>query len=229
MPGIFITGTDTGVGKTYVACAIARGLWAAGVDVGVMKPVETGVPESGPEDALALRAAAGVEDPIELICPLQYRMPAAPNAAARAEGRDVPIGEIERAYRKIESRHELVLVEGAGGILVPFDDEVDMGGLAGKLGLPVLVVARAALGTINHTLLTVEALERRGLELVGVVISHSGGILSEADAGNLEVLRERLGERVVGEFGAGSDAEESSSVAGAGLIEIVRAKGSTYR
>lgn len=199
MSGLFVTGTDTGVGKTVVSCAIARGLRASGVDVGVLKPAETGVPAEGPEDARALRAAAGVDDPLELVCPLQYALPAAPEASARAEGREVDLDAIDRAYHTLAERHEVVLVEGAGGLLVPFTPDFDMADLAARLRLPVLLVARAALGTINHTLLSVEACERRGLPLVGVVISHAGGELSEADARNLAILRERLGERLLAE------------------------------
>jgi hypothetical protein len=104
MPGIFITGTDTGVGKTFVTCALARGLRAEGVDVGVMKPIETGVTTAGPEDAIALRDAAGVDDALDLICPLQYAMPAAPQAAARAEGRVV--GSAFRSCSSREPRSE---------------------------------------------------------------------------------------------------------------------------
>lgn len=200
MAGLFVTGTDTGVGKTVVSCALARGLRTAGLDVGVMKPAETGVPASGPQDALALREAAGVDDPISLICPLQYALPAAPEAAAADEGRAVSIEDIDRAYYALSARHEIVLVEGAGGLLVPLTEDLDMADLAARLELPVLLVARAELGTINHTLLSVEACLRRGLELVGVVISHSGGALSEADACNLQLLRERLGDHLIGEL-----------------------------
>jgi dethiobiotin synthetase len=200
VPGLFVTGTDTGVGKTVVSCALARGLRASGLDVGVMKPAETGVPASGPQDALALREAAGVDDPLSLICPLQLTLPAAPEASAAHERRAIAIAEIERAYRSLAARHELMIVEGAGGLLVPFTPDFDMADLAARLELPVLLVARASLGTINHTLLSVEACARRGLELLGVVISHSGGELSAADALNLEVLRERLAERLIGEI-----------------------------
>lgn len=200
MSGLFVTGTDTGVGKTVVSCALARGLRTSGVDVGVMKPAETGVPQTGPEDARALVAAAGVEDPIELVCPLRYDMPAAPEASARAEGRKASLDPILDAYTTLAARHDFMLVEGAGGILVPFDRETTMADLAGRLGLPLLVVARASLGTINHTLLTLEACASRGLEVEGVVLSHATGRLSIADAANLEILRERLGTTLVGEI-----------------------------
>jgi dethiobiotin synthetase len=199
VPGVFIGGTDTGVGKTLVACALVRGLREAGIDVGVMKPVETGVPEGGPADALALREAARVEDAVSEICPLQYAMPATPEAAARAEGREVSLLRIEEAYEKLRSRHFAMLVEGAGGLLVGLDRKTTMADLAKRLGLPMLLVARATLGTINHTLLSIEACERRGIELLGVIVSHSTGALSEADAANLQVLRETLGGKLIGE------------------------------
>jgi dethiobiotin synthetase len=222
MAGLFVTGTDTGVGKTVVSCALARGLRKAGLDVGVMKPSETGVTTSGPLDALALRDAAGVDDPLSLICPLQYTLPAAPEAAAASEGRPVSIDEIDRAYHALAARHEVLLVEGAGGLLVPLSEDFDMADLAARLELPVLLVARAELGTINHTLLSVEACLRRGLELVGVVISHSGGELSEADARNLQLLRARLGDLLIGELPplAESDTADPALVG----LERVRAR-----
>jgi len=202
MPGIFVTGTDTGVGKTFVTCALARGLRSEGVDVGVMKPAETGVTDAGPEDAIALREAAGVDDALELICPLQYAMPAAPEAAARAEGRALSLAAIDDAYATLRARHEITLVEGAGGLLVPFDSKTMMADLALRFDLPILLVARTSLGTINHTLLSIEVCEQRGLALLGVVFSHATGILSDADTANLGVLRDILGERLIGEVPA---------------------------
>ncbi len=204
MSGIFITGTDTGVGKTYVTCALARGLRESGMDIGVMKPVETGVTSMGPEDAIALREAAGVEDPLELICPLQYAMPAAPEAAATAEGKSVSLAAIEEAFEILMSRHSSMLIEGAGGLLVPFDSNTSMADLAKRLGLPVLLVARTSLGTINHTLLSLEACERHDIELLGVVLSHATGELSRADTANLQILRDALGDRLIGELEAGT-------------------------
>jgi dethiobiotin synthetase len=199
LAGLFITGTDTGVGKTVVSCALARGLREAGIDVGVMKPAETGVTEAGPLDALALSAAAGVQDPIELVCPLQYAIPAAPEACARDENRAAEFEPILEAFATLQDRHEVMLVEGAGGLLVPFSMSLSMADLALRLDLPTLIVSRACLGTINHTLLTLEACAARKLDVVGVVISHSTGLLSEPDAANLAVLRDMLGERLIGE------------------------------
>ncbi|MFT5443521.1 MAG: dethiobiotin synthetase [Myxococcota bacterium] len=199
MSGFFITGTDTGVGKTVVSCAIVAGLRKRGLDVGVMKPMETGVGDAGPLDAIALREAAGVEDTLEEICPIQFALPAAPNVAAHAEGRVVDLNVVTSGYKTLASRHEIMVVEGAGGLLVPTVESEDMGSLSAALGLPIIVVARMALGTINHTLLTLREIERRGLPLAGVVLSESGGVLSEADRANLAHLRSELGERLIGE------------------------------
>lgn len=198
--GVFVTGTDTGVGKTLVACALVRALRASGVDVGVMKPCETGVGAEGPLDARALLSAAGANDPLEEVCPQSFALPAAPAVAAAAEGRAVDLERIRAAAARLRARHAFLVVEGAGGLLVPFTRGCSMADLAGELGLPLLVVARAALGTINHTLLTLEAAERRGLGLAGVVISHASAGLPKADLQNLAALREALGPRLVAEI-----------------------------
>jgi len=197
MRGLFVTGTDTGVGKTFVACALARGLRTAGIDVGVMKPIETGVPPTGPEDARALQSAAGVEDPLELICPVRFALPASPEAAAQAEKRSVSRADLRKAFEFLSRRHEFMLVEGAGGLLVPLDPHHDMADLARELDLPLLVVARARLGTVNHTRLTLEVAEARGLQVFGVVISHSSVDETEGERRNLDGLRSRLGTRLV--------------------------------
>jgi len=199
--GLFVTGTDTGVGKTVVTCALARGLRAAGIDVGVMKPVETGVPASGPEDAQALMRAAGVGDELDLVCPIQYAMPAAPEAAAAAEGAESSVSSIDRIHRAF--------------FLVPFDEKTTMADVAKRLETPVLVVARASLGTINHTLLTLEACASRGLDVIGVVLSHA-----EADTHNLEVLKRALGDRLLGEVLPRPQPEEVAPV-DAGLDAVL--------
>jgi dethiobiotin synthetase len=198
MAGWFVSGTDTGVGKTVVACALARALRERGVRVGVMKPVETGVPAEGPGDAMALRAASGSPAALTRICPQRFALPAAPSAAAAAEGRSVDLAAIREAYRGLAREHERMVVEGAGGLLVPLLPDFTMADLARELGLPVLLVARARLGTINHTTLSLEALERRGVPSAGVVISYADGPLSAADQANLQVLEASLGTRIVG-------------------------------
>ena len=197
--GVFVTGTDTGVGKTVVSCALVRALLDAGVDTAAMKPIETGVDERGPLDAQALRTAAGDADSLDDVCPLRFAMPAAPNVAARAEGRTIDLSVIDAAFARLGSRHAATVVEGAGGLLVPIDAQTTMADLARRLRLPVVVVARAALGTINHTLLTLEAARARGLDVVGVVVSHAEGALSDADRHNLSHLREALGASLIGE------------------------------
>ena len=197
--GLFVTGTDTGVGKTVIACGLARALRQRRVEVGVMKPCETGVGPKGPEDAAALRAAAGVSDTIEEICPQSFALPAAPSVAAQVEGRVVDLERIRFASKTLAARHDFLLVEGAGGWLVPIAPDFAMADLAAELGYAILVVARASLGTINHTLLTLESIEHRGLPLAGVVVNHAGGILSGPDARNLHALRTALGPRLIAE------------------------------
>ena len=210
---LFITGTDTGVGKTVVACAIAEALRRRQIDVGVMKPIETGVGAQGPLDAIALYEAAGVDDALELVCPQRFELPAAPSVAASAEGRVVDLELIRAAHAELERRHAFLLIEGAGGILVPILANYSMADLATEFDAPLVVVTRASLGTINHTLLTLEAVERRGLALAGVVISHGPLAIASSDRANLAALREWLGARLVGEIE--SLPPEASAPAGA--------------
>lgn len=178
MKGYFVTGTDTGVGKTFVTTALARLVTQRGRRVFAFKPIETGVPLADPdtglrlgEDQLALVAAAGGWQAGELRGLYQFDLPAAPLVAAGAEGRSIDFADIDRVLAAGANQAEFVLVEGAGGWRVPICGDVDMGGFAQRIGLPVLVVARAGLGTINHTLLTVEAVERQGCTVAAVVLS----------------------------------------------------------
>jgi dethiobiotin synthetase len=196
--GFFVTGTDTGVGKTVAACAIVAALRGAGEPVRVMKPVETGVGLAGPLDAIALSAAAGDPDPLIDVCPLRFALPAAPNVAAHAEARVVDLELVRAAWRRLAARGGPVVVEGAGGLLAPLTDELAMADLGEELGLPFVVVARGALGTINHTRLTLAEIQRRQLPLAGVIVSVGAASLSDADATNLGFLCAELGERLLG-------------------------------
>ena len=196
--GVFITGTDTGVGKTWVGCRLAEAWRAQGLRVGVFKPAESG---SG-GDAAKLKRSAGSRSPMELVRPYHFKRPLAPAVAAQAEGRRVILRVIKKAYAKIRASSDLVLVEGAGGLLVPYAPGLDAARLAKALGLPLLIVARARLGTINHSLLTLEAARRRGLRVLGVLLNGKAPKSDASKSSNASVLR-RLGKtRVWGPFRA---------------------------
>ena len=201
--GIFITGTDTGVGKTYIGTGIASALRMQGIDVGVMKPAETGCPVRRvnlmPNDTLALMRAAGVKDPLDLVNPYRFRAPLAPSVAAVHEEMPIDMRRLVAAFRKLEGRHQFMIVEGAGGILVPLTARRSFLDLAELLGLPVLIVARPGLGTINHTLLTVMALNQRKLPIAGIVINCSlNQRAGEAERSNPGVIERRSGVPIVG-------------------------------
>jgi dethiobiotin synthetase len=179
IPGLFITGTDTGVGKTVVAAAIAKSLAIRGQRVGVCKIAATGCTlQDGQlvsEDAQMLSRAINDRFPMETICPIRYVEPLAPAVAADRAG--IPLGWslLQQSLDTLQSQSDVLIVEGVGGIMVPMDDRHSVLDVARWLGLPALVVARAGLGTINHTLLTLLALRSAGVLLAGVVINqHSG-------------------------------------------------------
>jgi dethiobiotin synthetase len=173
---IFVTGTDTACGKTTVGRAICAALRRRGMAVAAFKPIETGCEEREggrrvAADAEALARAAGCELPPELLCPVRLLTPASPERAAAAEGCEIDLEAIDAAWLEVRRRARFVVAEGAGGLLVPITATATMADLPARLGLPVLIVARDALGTVNHTLLTIEALRARGLALAGVVFS----------------------------------------------------------
>jgi dethiobiotin synthetase len=204
--GLFITGTDTAVGKTMVTAALAAVLRAEGYDVGVMKPVHTGCRDPNsrrpPPDSVLLMRAARAHDPIELVTPYRLRQPLSPLAAARAEGRSIDPRRLRTAYRALARRHQLVLVEGAGGLLVPLTATATVADLITDWKLPVILVARAGLGTLNHTLLSIEAATRRGITIGGVILNHArpmaGRRHDPSVAGNGPLLLEMTGLPVVG-------------------------------
>ncbi len=171
MSALFVTGTDTGVGKTFVACALAAALRARGRRVAVMKPVETGVTED-PEDALRLCAAAGDPAPLDAICPVRLRAPLAPAVAARLEGRSIDLDALADAIGRRAADADVLLVEGAGGLLVPITGRRTFLDLAVRAHLPVLIVAANRLGTINHCALTARVAAAAGLAVRGFVLSH---------------------------------------------------------
>ncbi len=168
---IFFTGTDTGIGKTIAVGVLARALKEAGRRVITQKLVQTGAEE--PEDLLIHRRLMGEPpDPPELLsltCPYLFSYPAAPELAARLEGKEIDLLYLKRCVEELERRYEIVLVEGAGGLLVPLTREDTMLDFLSLILCPVVVVSAARLGTINHSLLTIKALRQRSLFVAGLV------------------------------------------------------------
>lgn len=199
MNGYFVTGTDTNVGKTFVSCALARRAVSCGHRVVAFKPVETGcalLPDGsyrGDDQELLADAAGGWQTgPLRGI--YRYPLPAAPLVAAEHAGGDpIDLGLVERTFRDAVRDHgvSFALVEGAGGWRVPITSEADMSTLARRLALPVIIVARAGLGTINHTLLTIEAVERDGCRVGAVILSQRGADDPEATLSNRDQIVRR--------------------------------------
>jgi dethiobiotin synthetase len=190
---LFITGTDTGVGKTLVTGGLAACFREAGMSVGVMKPAETGCrPHQGTRmarDAAFLRQMSGTADSMERIAPYRLLAPLAPLAAAQREGIRIRVPRIVSRYREIAARHEITLVEGAGGLLVPYTARARTLELIVRLDLPVVVVGRTGLGTINHTLLTLDVLARSGVRVLGVILNNADGSRGPAERTNPDTLR----------------------------------------
>ncbi len=202
--GVFITGTDTGVGKTLVTAALAFHLKKHGAMVGVMKPIETGVlPASeGRSDAARLRAIIESEEPLGAICPYPFEIPVAPLAAAQAEGQTVNLDTIRRMYRLLSGRYAYTIVEGIGGVQVPITRAARVGDLAKLLRIPVIVVGRSGLGGINHALLTIEALRRNRIPILALVLNRTQSVRSTLariqERTTIEILRKQAGVPVLG-------------------------------
>jgi dethiobiotin synthetase len=175
--GIFITGTDTGVGKTFVAVGLITALRKLGYRVCPMKPAETGcVIRKGrlvPGDSLKLIKSAHVDETLDMINPYRFRHPLAPAVAAELAGTSIRKKKIFFAYRKLSKKNDIVIVEGAGGIMVPLYKKYLLLDLIKDLTLHILIVSRPGLGTINHTLLTIDAARNREIDISGVVINYS--------------------------------------------------------
>ena len=193
--GFFITGTDTGVGKTLVAVALTRALVARGLRTAVMKPVAAGIVQTadGPrnDDAVELLAASNVSAPYEDVNPWLLTTPASPHLAARHDGVSIGQERILAAHRRLAARADLVLVEGAGGWLAPISSVATMADVAGKLALPVILVVGLRLGCLNHALLTREAIRSCGLPFAGWIANKMSAEMPFANA-NIETLTSRF-------------------------------------
>jgi len=201
--GVFVTGSDTGVGKTVVAAGLVRGFRAMGMDVGVMKPIATGCYPSPradggydlrSEDVDSLLKAAGVDDDLRLIAPFRFEPPLAPLTAARLTGEEISMESVLAAFRTLRDRHNLMVVEGIGGLMVPFRENYFVADMIRELKLPLVVVARPGLGTLNHTILTVRCAESRGIGILGIIVNSADGEdRSQAAETNVPILEECSG------------------------------------
>ena len=172
-PAIFITGTDTGVGKTMVSAALALHFRSKGLKVGVMKPIETGVEDPGVlgPDAALLRWAAQAEEAESLLSPYRFVLAASPHQAAEEAAAHIDVKTIVDAFNRLRQEKDVMLVEGAGGLMVPIRGGYLMADLAGQLDLPLMVITRPGLGTLNHTLLTTFSARAMDLALSGFIIN----------------------------------------------------------
>ncbi|HAK89448.1 MAG: dethiobiotin synthase [Nitrospirae bacterium GWC2_46_6] len=210
--GVFITGTDTGVGKTVVSAAIIRAMIKKGVKAGAMKPIETGCIKTRgkgliPSDGIFLKEMAGMDDPINLITPIRFEHPLAPMVASKIEKRPIEIKKIFDAYKLLSKEYDFMVIEGVGGLLVPIAKRQKAKGrkvyfvadLIKDLKLSVVVVARPTIGTINHTLLTVNYALREGINILGVIINFNNPPENSlAEKTNPEVLKELCPVPIIG-------------------------------
>lgn len=188
--GLFIAGTDTGVGKTFVACGLAAAARARGVDVGVFKPFESGV-GAGHSDVKQLKEASGSKDPHDWINPYRFEEALATAVAAERAGVAIDWCRMTDCFESIAIKHDFTIVEGAGGLLVPLAEGKTNIDLIRECEFPVLLVARLGLGTINHTLLSLECLKAHEISCVGVVLNQTtetAGIAEETNPGVLRKL-----------------------------------------
>ncbi|OQW34725.1 MAG: hypothetical protein A4E19_17550 [Nitrospira sp. SG-bin1] len=202
--GIFITGTDTAVGKTLVSAALAFHLTKRGLTVGVMKPIETGISpaKEAQSDAARLRSIIGSEEPLGAIRPYSFELPVAPLAAAQSEGQTINPDTVKKVYRLLAGRYDCMVVEGVGGVHVPITAKMTVTDLIKQLRLPVVVVGRSGLGGINHALLTIEALRRKRISIVALVLNRTHSVRSALsriqERTTLEILRKQAGVPVLG-------------------------------
>lgn len=204
--GIFITGTDTNVGKTVVTASLGMALQRKGIHLGVMKPVETGVGPSEEEsqaDGSRLRHLLSPHHPKHLVTPYSFHDPLAPLAASRRAHQPMDLALIKERYRELSKNSDFLLVEGAGGVMVPLTEQQSMRDLISFLELPCIVVSRPTLGGVNHTLLTIQALRGIGIPIIAIVLNPTQSSQSSEKEqlqidSTVQLIRELSGIPVVG-------------------------------
>lgn len=198
MKTIFVSGTDTGCGKTIVAGALAAALRLKGYAVAVMKPISCG----GLEDALFLQKCANAREPLEWINPIRLKRPLSPNVAARLEKKNIDLKKIGQAQKLfIKNKYDYLVVEGCGGLLVPVTARIMVIDLIKLLNAQTVLVSRSGLGAINHSLLSLEALQARGIVAKGLIFNRlNAGPLSVSERTNPAVVQRLAGVRSLGVF-----------------------------
>ncbi|MBT6600633.1 MAG: dethiobiotin synthase [Nitrospina sp.] len=200
----FITGTDTNVGKTVVTACLLALYRKYGIDAGIMKPIETGVDQEcsseSNSDAKFLLSISGNKDSLEEICPVRLKPSAAPLQATRIIGQTLDIKLILESFHRLQAKHDQMLVEGIGGLLVPLKDNYLVSDLIKDMDLPLIIVSRISLGTINHTLLTVKAAKQIGVKIAGIILNNlENRLLNEIELGQASLIQELSGIPVLGE------------------------------
>lgn len=213
--GHFITGTDTGVGKTYVTALILAELRRRGVKAAAFKPIACG--KGGRRDAEIYAKLMNDEQPLDVINPIYLRNPLAPSVAAKLEGKRIDLRRVFASYKLLGAKYDVVLVEGAGGLLVPIKRNYFVADLAKELGLPVVIVARLGLGTINHSLLTVR--QARGLRIAGIVLNDTTGKRGLAEKTNIVEIPKLTGVPLFGVVSHGAKRIDLSLFCDAGVFE----------
>ena len=225
--GFFVTGTDTGVGKTIITAALIKAAHILGFKACGMKPIETGCTQKEfkvqsskfkvikndltPSDGTFLKKISNADESIDLIAPVRYENPLAPLPASEIENNPVDIEKIKKAYRELARRYNVIIVEGIGGLLVPINKEYFVLDLARDFGLPLIVVSRPGLGAINHSMLTVNYALKEGLSIAGIIMNYTHTPEDDlAEKTNPEVIKQISPVPIIGTFPYLRDLESST-------------------
>jgi len=208
--GFFVTGTDTGVGKTIITAALIKAAHILGFNACGMKPIETGCKREEnregnnsliPSDGTFLREITGTGESIGLITPISFENPLAPLPASEIEDKPIDLDKIKTAYKELSSRYDIIIVEGIGGLLVPILRDYFVVDLARDFGLPIIVASKPGLGTINHTMLTVNYAIKEGFDVAGIIINYTRPPENTlAENTNPEIIRRLSSVPVIGIF-----------------------------
>ena len=195
----FIAATDTGIGKTFITAGLGRAAQMKGISVGISKPISCG----GIDDAKYYQEKLKLKDSIDSINPVKFRQPLSPYAAMKMEKVKIDINKIRKSIRHLKGNRDLVLVEGLGGALAPIKKNYYIADLIKDLKIPCIIVARAGLGTINHTLMTIEALKKRKIKIAGIIMNGFDG-REISQRSNAQVIEELSGVKIIGKIKARS-------------------------